>query len=385
MPVTDRAGDFLRLLCYTDDMTQYTAALVGTGRIGFTLGFDKKREQPASHTMALLKNKQIRLIAGADTDSERLARWQKHVPHAQVFATSDELYAAVHPDIITIAVNEDAHLAECLKAIRAKPRLVILEKPVALNVEQALKIKTCAEENGVPVMVNHERRFARDYNIAANFINRIGDLQMIRADLFSGLRVYSKEKESTGEYSLLHDGTHLVDIVQFLLGSYRQNATEAPEATAPQATPTTPAADIGDTPLLTNPVVTGIHKDEKGDVRNFTAHYTTAICPEVSLSMSGRSKFFAFAIDILGTTGRICIGNGFAKCYVRKESRLYTGFYSLARDKSVRFPKKTGYFANMVQNAVDFLDGTAPLKSPLDIAIADLRVLEEIKGELQGK
>ena len=229
-------------------MTLYTAALVGTGRIGFTLGFDKKREQPASHTMALLKNKQIRLIAGADTDSERLARWQKHVPHAQVFATSDELYAAVHPDIITIAVNEDAHLAECLKAIRAKPRLVILEKPVALNVEQALKIKTCAEENGVPVMVNHERRFARDYNIAANFINRIGDLQMIRADLFSGLRVYSKEKESTGEYSLLHDGTHLVDIVQFLLGSYRQNATEAPEATAPQATPTTPATDIGDTP-----------------------------------------------------------------------------------------------------------------------------------------
>lgn len=383
MPVTDRAGDFLRLLCYTDDMTQYTAALVGTGRIGFTLGFDKKREQPASHTMALLKNKQIRLIAGADTDSERLALWQKHVPHAQVFATSDELYAAVHPDIITIAVNEDAHLAECLKAIRAKPRLVILEKPVALNVEQALKIKTCAQENNVPVMVNHERRFAYDYNIAADYMQKIGDIQMIRADLFSGLRVYSKEKEDSGEYSLLHDGTHLVDIVQFLLGSYHKNASDAPETAAQQNA--THCIATGDTPLLTNPIVTGIHKDEKGDVRNFTAHYTTAICPEVSLSMSGCSKFFAFAIDILGTTGRICLGNGFAKCYVRKESRLYTGFYSLARDKTIRFPKKTGYFANMVQNAVDFLDGTAPLKSPLDIAIADLRVLEEIKGELQGK
>ncbi len=366
-------------------MTQYTAALIGTGRIGFTLGFDKKREQPASHTMALFGNRRIRLVAAADTDAERLALWQKHVPRAQTFATSDELYATMHPDIITIAVNEDAHLSECLKAIRAKPRLVILEKPVALNVAEAMQIKTCAEENGVPVMVNHERRFACDYNIAANFINRIGDLQMIRADLFSGLRVYSKEKESTGEYSLLHDGTHLVDIVQFLLGSYRQNATEAPEATAPQATPNTPAADIGDTPLLSQPVITGIHKDEKGDVRNFTATYRTPACPAITLTMSGRSKFFAFAIDILGTTGRICIGNGFAKCYVRKESRLYTGFYSLAREKSVRFPKKTGYFANMVQNAVDFLDGTAPLKSPLDIAIADLRVLEEIKGELRGE
>ncbi len=340
-------------------MKQYTAALIGTGRIGFSLGFDKKREQPASHTMALCKNKRISLIAAADTNAENLARWKKQLPKAQAFSSSDELYAALHTDIITIAVNEDAHLTECLKAIRTKPRLVILEKPVALSVAEALQIKSCAEANHVPVMVNHERRFARDYAIARDFMHTIGDLQMIRADLFSGLRVYSKEKESTGEYSLLHDGTHLVDIVQFLLESF---------APAPQ-----------ESPLLNSPVVTGLYKDEKGDVRNFTAHYATPICPSISLTMSGRSKFFAFALDILGTTGRICLGNGFAKCYVRKESRLYTGFYSLAREKSIRFPKKTGYFANMVENAIDFLDGKASLTSPLSAAISDLRVLEELK------
>ena len=346
-------------------MEYYTAALIGTGRIGFSLGFDKKREQPASHTMALCKNRRIRLIAAADTDADNLSRWQKYLPHARTFSSSDQLYAALHPDIITIAVNEDAHLTECLKAIQAKPRLVILEKPVALNVEEALHIKACAEENAVPVMVNHERRFALDYAIAADFMHKIGDLQMIRADLFSGLRVYSKEKESSGEYSLLHDGTHLVDIVQFLLA------------------PFCPAPQDNESPLLTSPVITGIHRDENGDVRNFSAHYTTSACPSVTLTMSGRSKFFAFALDILGTTGRICLGNGFAKCYVQKESRLYTGFYSLAREKSIRFPKKTGYFANMVQNAVDFLDGKASLVSPLSAAIADLRVLEEIKDRIK--
>ncbi len=55
----------------------YTAALVGTGRIGFSLGFDKKREQPASHTMALLGNKRIKLVAAADNDTEKLAEWKK--------------------------------------------------------------------------------------------------------------------------------------------------------------------------------------------------------------------------------------------------------------------------------------------------------------------
>ena len=98
--------------------------------------------------------------------------------------------------------------------------------------------------------------------------------------------------------------------------------------------------------------------------------------------MSGRSRFFSFGLDILGTEGRICLGNGYAKFYKRKESKLYTGFYSLARDRASNLPKKTKYFANMVQNAVDYLDGSAPLKSPLSDAIADLRTLEAIKEKL---
>ena len=60
----------------------YTAALVGTGRIGFSLGFDKKREQPASHTMALLDNKRVQIVAGADTNKENLERWKKFIKNA---------------------------------------------------------------------------------------------------------------------------------------------------------------------------------------------------------------------------------------------------------------------------------------------------------------
>ena len=339
----------------------YTAAIIGTGRIGFTLGFDKKREQPASHTMALLANKKIRLIAAADTNQENLECWEKFVQRkfvreAKTFSTSEELYKAFTkvPDIITVAVNEDSHLEECLKAIKARPRLIILEKPVALNSREAEKIRLAAEENPVPVMVNHERRFAADYNAAKTYIKKIGTLQSIRGELYSGLRIYAPEFEKDGSYSLLHDGTHLVDIIRFLLDED-----------------------------LENPIVCGIFKDDKNAVRNFSAHYSTKNCPDVSIYMSGRSRFFSFGLDILGTEGRICLGNGYAKFYQRKESKLYTGFYSLSRDHSIHLPKKTGYFANMVQHVVDFLDGKAPLKSPLSEAIADLRVLEEIKAKLQ--
>ena len=375
----------------------YFAAIVGTGRIGFTLGFDKKREQPASHTMALLKNKRIKLIAAADPNEENLERWRKFVRKRNgkknftlTFSTSDELYKNVTClDIITVAVNEEHHLEECLKAIEYKPRLVILEKPVALNSEETEKIRAKAQECGVPVMVNHERRFAKDYLSVVSLIKEIGDIQSVVGELDSGLRIYGEEFEKDGTYSLLHDGTHLVDIIQFLLGGNlsKDDKTNDRSEENEQNSDKTDSASSKALPdqILKNPVVAGIYKDEKGIVRNFSAHYQSVVSsfgtiPEVTIKMSGRSKFFEFRIEILGTLGKICIGNGFAELFLRKESKLYTGFYSLTRQK-LKLPKKTGYFSGMVQNAVDFLDGQSELVSPLEDAISDLKVLEEIKAK----
>lgn len=344
----------------------YTASVIGCGRIGFLLGFDKKREQPASHTMALKKNERIRIAAGCDTDASRLESWSRYVKKAVPYSDISSLLAAVHSDIFVISVNEDSHLSTALKIIQAKPRLVILEKPVALNIAEGREIVKKAAGCNVPVLVNHERRFALDYNAARLYMTKIGDIQSISARLCSSLRVYSPKDEKTGAYSLLHDGTHLVDVVLYLLES---------------------VTDKNPVLLLRNPILTGVYFDEKDNhvVRNVSAHYKTSVCPDITFTISGRSKFFGFEIDILGTAGRICIGNGYAHFYRRQQSKLYSGFYSLAEDRSVIIPKKTGYFANMVQNAVDFLDGTAPLKSTLQTGMNALIILEEIKRILKIK
>ena len=98
--------------------------------------------------------------------------------------------------------------------------------------------------------------------------------------------------------------------------------------------------------------------------------------------MSGRSRFFSFGVDILGTEGGVAIGNGYAKFYRREKAKLYTGFYSLAEDKKVSAPKKTRCFSNMVKSSVDFLDGIAPLKSTLEDGLQTLDILERIRAEL---
>ena len=152
---------------------KYTAAIIGKGR----LGFDKKREQPASHTSALLANKRINLIAGCDNNPEHLAHWQKIVKRAGAFDNFSYLFAACKPDIVVIAVNEDAHLETALAAIRTRPRIIILEKPVALNMHDAELIAEESLNYGVPILVNHERRFADDYKAAKKLLREIGKIQ----------------------------------------------------------------------------------------------------------------------------------------------------------------------------------------------------------------
>lgn len=352
----------------------YSACIIGTGRIGFTLGFDKKREQPASHTMACLNNRRIRITCGCDRDDEALQNWKKYVDRhfsqvtfnkdkkVKTFSDKqiDEMFDKCNPEIAIIAVNEDSHLETALKVISKKPKLVVLEKPVALNTSEGKKIVKAAEKNEVPVLVNHERRFASDYKLAKEYMTRIGSVQKINASLFSGMRLYDPKAEKTGGYSLLHDGTHLVDIVMYLLEA------------------------LGDSKLK-HPVITGLFKDEKEKkvIRGFTANYSTKQCPDISILMSGRSRYFGFEVDVIGTEGKICIGNGHANFFKREESNLYTGFYSLKEDRAVKVSKKTGYFANMIQNGVNYLDGKEELRSTLETGMNALKVLEDIKAKIK--
>lgn len=124
--------------------------------------------------MALLNNPRINLIAGCDTDSIALSKWQDANKKAVGYSDSANLYARCRPDIVTVAVNENAHLKEAVEAIHAKPKLVILEKPVALNLSEAEKIRQEAEKFQVPVLVNHERRFAEDFKLAKSYMKKSG-------------------------------------------------------------------------------------------------------------------------------------------------------------------------------------------------------------------
>lgn len=336
---------------------KYRALVIGAGRIGMTLGADRLREQPASHARALAENPRIELAGAVDVDPQALAIFAKSYPRANVYADLDEAMEREKPDIVAVAVPETAHAPVSASVFAHRPRLVVLEKPVAPNPAAAEAVRRAAARFRVPVQVNHERRFAADYALAKSILARgdLGELDCVRARLWSGAPVWKAGAERTGECSLLHDGTHLVDTVRFLPGRE-----------------------------LAAPVVDFVHKRRTGTVVRLCFHYLLAKNVFVHMELAGNKKVFDFEIELSGDRGRLNIGNGFLRLYTRAPSPFYSGFHSLRRDRSAKRPAKTGYLSRMVQNCVDFLDGKAELGSPLAEGIKTLEDLYKVVGRLKS-
>ncbi|MBN1524758.1 MAG: Gfo/Idh/MocA family oxidoreductase [Spirochaetales bacterium] len=326
-------------------MKKYRAAVIGTGRIGFSLQFDRLREQPASHAAALASHPAIQLIAGCDIDTAIKKTWKKKYPGTRFYASVTDLLEKENCDIVSIAVCEDAHLEVTKAVLAAGPGLVILEKPVAPNVQEAIKIQAAAKKYAVPVMVNHERRYSLDYVKAKQLINQkaIGEIQSVHAQLWSGSPVWKKSAFRDGSCSLVHDGTHMIDILRFLFDAN-----------------------------LNNPSIDFVTKDKKRNISSLYCHYVLNKKIFCSIDFSGNKRVFHFQIDICGNEGKIQIGNGFFKLYRRKQSPYYSGFFSMVKDKTIKRPNKTGYFSRMVENGVDFLNAKAEIVSPLSAGIGAL-------------
>jgi predicted dehydrogenase len=329
-------------------LIKYKAAIIGTGRIGYLLQKDNKREQPASHSLALLKNKRINLVAGCDIDKERLKLWHKDYPNANIYNNYLELLERERPDIVVIAVDEISHCEVTLKVIDFKPRLIVLEKPVAPNLEAALKIKRAAEFKKVSILVNHERRYSKDYLTLKELLknHKIGKIDSINASLWSGMKVWSNKSKADGSCLLIHDGTHLLDIIHYLFGFN-----------------------------LIDPIIDNFTVNKKNEILSLFLHYIIKKDKILNLEFNGQKDYFGFDLDIKGRHGRIIIGNGYFHVFNSTSSPYYTKFKSLIKNKKIKRPDKTCYFSNVVKNCVDFLDGNNKLLSTLNDG---LKVIEDI-------
>jgi len=187
----------------------YRAAVIGCGRIG--LAWERPEEpqpKPATHAGAFARHPRIELTAVADVKPEALALARSLFPGVATFADYREMLAAARPEIVAVATQEDAH-PEVVEACAGRGvRAIVCEKPIARGPDAARRmIEVCARA-GALLFVNHTRRFDPA-------------VRRVRDELAAG--AVGQVLQATCYYTngLFNTGTHLVDLLRFLLGEVR--------------------------------------------------------------------------------------------------------------------------------------------------------------------
>lgn len=314
--------------------------IVGLGRIGSTLEKDSLREKPASHAGAVWAHSRTLLAAGADPNVERREEFAADWNGVCTYADPIEMIRTEKPDIVHIASWTDTHPSLLEASMSEGVPVVVCEKPLANSLKAVRSLIRKARHSSSKIVMNHERRFSRDYRTVKDTIlkKRLGELLSISGRLYMG-------RTQPPRAVLYHDGTHMIDIIRFLSGEdiAIQSVTGSPETKGGQLFICGKAGNVS-----------------------------------VNLDISGSRDYLVFELDLSFTSGRIRIGNGIYEVWESDESPYYTGFKSLIKRED-GWKGETGYFAGMMNHAVHLLE-TPELQSEsaLKDGIAVLKTIAAI-------
>lgn len=186
--------------------------IVGLGQIG--MGYDLHLDPIAhvySHARAFSRHPRFRLIAGVDTD-EQLCQIFTRTYGEPAYIELDAALAHHQPDMVVIAAPTRFH-GHILQRVleRAQPKIILCEKPLSFDLQEARSIVRACNDRGIGLYVNYMR--LSDPGVVE--IGRRLNAGEISAPI-KGVAWYSK--------GFLHNGSHLFNLLERWLGSM-QNST----------------------------------------------------------------------------------------------------------------------------------------------------------------
>jgi len=174
-------------------------ALIGCGQIGWK--YDDLFLVPGnfSHAAAVAANPGFCLAAVCDNDPESAKECARRYRVAGQFSSTEEMLVRGPFDVVVIATPPASHLAilKTVLAVSVQPKVIVLEKPLAIDLQQAREMVELGEISHCKIVLNYSRRFS--------------------PEIASGLAKFvDKECRFSGLYSggLISNGTHWFDMLQ---------------------------------------------------------------------------------------------------------------------------------------------------------------------------
>lgn len=290
-------------------------SVIGCGRIAWQLEKDSYRYHPCTHIGAIIKSKmELEIVSVCDL-SEKLANevadfiaterkdWQR-----PLVETDFRKVLQNKPNVVVIASSTFSHYPILKETIEAGVENIVIEKPIVANRKDLAELKSLL--NKFPqykskIWVNYERRYHKKYIDLKKKLQKQawGKSLFYRGWLASPSSSFFPDRH--GEGILLHDTTHLLDLVVFLFGDAR-----AKKETKKRNFAFFQSQSAG----VKTHLLELFHRD---------------LGIEGSLLSSRFSPFFHFELEIICERARIKVGNGFFSVEKTAKSRLYRNFVSL--------------------------------------------------------
>jgi len=186
------------------------------------------------HIKAYMNNPHTEIVAlcGRDEGRTRAKMEEVGLGECAIYTDYEDMLKRDDLDIVSICTPNDLHVEEAIVAAQAGKHILI-EKPIALNLEDLKTLRDAIREAGVKTVVGFVLRWNPLYQTIKPLIedDAIGRIFYGEVDYFHGIGPWYKQyewniKKSVGGSSLLSAGCHAVDGLRWFVDD------EAAEVTA---------------------------------------------------------------------------------------------------------------------------------------------------------
>jgi phthalate 4,5-cis-dihydrodiol dehydrogenase len=164
----------------------------------------------------------IEVVAGADDRAEARERFA-HDFSANVHRTVAELCADPAVEVVYISTPHQFH-AEHVRMATANGKHVLVEKPMALGLQDCQNMIDCARRAGVQMIIGHSHSFDGPIRRTREIVESgaFGRLRMISAINYTDFLYRPRRPEelatATGGGALFNQAPHHIDVIRFITG-----------------------------------------------------------------------------------------------------------------------------------------------------------------------
>lgn len=313
----------------------------------------------------------VKLHVICDVDEQRAKeKAQTHdIPH--VFTDYNEMLNLSELDAVSICTWNNSHAPIAIAALKAGKH-VLCEKPMALNADEAKKMKQAADDSQKLLMIGFVRRHGNDCAILKDFIDAgdLGDIYYAKANYIrrnGNPGGWFSDKARSGGGPLIDLGVHVIDLVRYLAGS--------PVPVSVFGVTYNKLGNRGNIKIEKGYTAVDHKEDEICDVEDMAAAMVRfdngmVLNVEVSFSLNVQKPFGT--IELFGTKAGAKID---PKLSIFSEQNGYLVDIIPAHETKLSF---SGLFEKEIKHFVDCIDGKAECIAPAQDGVEIMKILDAI-------